>query len=188
MHLAQSTIGMWESGKREPDFETLCKIADYFSVSIDYLVGRENTPRSGDLMLRLREIREQFKIQQKDICTALGIAQNTYSQYENNKREPNSETLCKIADFYNVTLDYLVGRTDTPTPVPQTAQSAETEIQTEFNKLTESEQKDVLDYICFKKQRRTKANATPQRSPKPQKKASAIPINGTRPNPPIKPE
>lgn len=108
-------------------------------------------------MLRLKEIREQRKIQQKDVCTALGIAQNTYSQYENNKREPDSETLSKIADFYNVTLDYLVGRADTPTPAAQTPQSAEPEIQAEFNKLTESEQKDVLDYIRFKKHRRPQA-------------------------------
>lgn len=39
--IAQSTVGMWESGKREPDFTTVQKIADYFDVSIDYLLGRE---------------------------------------------------------------------------------------------------------------------------------------------------
>lgn len=40
--IAQSTVGMWESGKREPDFATTQKIADYFNVTVDYLLGRES--------------------------------------------------------------------------------------------------------------------------------------------------
>ena len=42
--MAQSTIGMWESGKREPNFETTQKIADFFEVSVDYLLGRVDNP------------------------------------------------------------------------------------------------------------------------------------------------
>ena len=42
--VAQSTVGNWESGKREPNFETMQKIANYFGVSVDYLLGREETP------------------------------------------------------------------------------------------------------------------------------------------------
>lgn len=41
-NIATGTIGMWESGKRTPDNETMKKIADFFDVSIDYLVGRSN--------------------------------------------------------------------------------------------------------------------------------------------------
>ena len=40
--IASGTIAMWEVGKREPDFETVKKIADYFKVSIDYLLGRSD--------------------------------------------------------------------------------------------------------------------------------------------------
>ena len=43
---AQSTVGGWESGKREPNFETMQKLADYFNVTVDYLLGREETPMS----------------------------------------------------------------------------------------------------------------------------------------------
>lgn len=39
---AQSTIGMWESGKNKPEFDTLTQIADFFRVSVDYLLGRED--------------------------------------------------------------------------------------------------------------------------------------------------
>lgn len=41
--LSQSTIGNWEAGKREPNFDTLVKIAQYFNVSIDYLLDVENS-------------------------------------------------------------------------------------------------------------------------------------------------
>ena len=44
--IAQSTVGGWESGKREPNFETMQKLADYFNVSVDYLLGRDETPVS----------------------------------------------------------------------------------------------------------------------------------------------
>ena len=39
-HVASGTVGMWETGRREPDFETTRRIADYFGVSVDYLLGR----------------------------------------------------------------------------------------------------------------------------------------------------
>lgn len=42
--LSQSAIGMWESGKREPDFETMKALAQFFNVSVDYLVGNVNDP------------------------------------------------------------------------------------------------------------------------------------------------
>ncbi len=42
--VAQSTVGNWESGKREPDYNTTKIIADYFKVTVDYLLGRSNDP------------------------------------------------------------------------------------------------------------------------------------------------
>lgn len=42
LNLAESTISLYESGRREPDYQTLKKLADFFNVSIDYLLGREN--------------------------------------------------------------------------------------------------------------------------------------------------
>ena len=42
--VAQSTVGSWESGKREPNFETMQRLADFFGVSVDYLLGRDSIP------------------------------------------------------------------------------------------------------------------------------------------------
>ena len=43
-NVANGTIAMWETGKREPDFDTISRLADYFEVSVDYLMGRVNQP------------------------------------------------------------------------------------------------------------------------------------------------
>lgn len=42
MNVAPSTVGLWEQGRREPNYESLNKIADYYGVTTDYLLGREN--------------------------------------------------------------------------------------------------------------------------------------------------
>ena len=66
-------------------------------------------------MLNIREIRQRQGYTQKEVCLTLNIPQNTFSQYENNKREPDTETLTRIADFFCVSVDDLLGR-ETPTP------------------------------------------------------------------------
>ena len=50
-----------------------------------------------------------MKKTKKEVADALGMPYNTYSNYESNLREPNSAVLIKIADFYNVSIDYLLG-------------------------------------------------------------------------------
>lgn len=48
--LAESTISLYENGKRQPDNDTILRFADYFGVSVDYLLGREEkTPSDGNL-------------------------------------------------------------------------------------------------------------------------------------------
>lgn len=46
LHVAQSTIAGWENGNREPDFEMIKRISEYFHVTIDYLLGKSDTPSS----------------------------------------------------------------------------------------------------------------------------------------------
>lgn len=60
--------------------------------------------------MNLKELRKQNKKTQLEIATKINIPLMTYNNYENEKTEPNIKTLCKLADLYNVTLDYLVGR------------------------------------------------------------------------------
>jgi len=62
---------------------------------------------------RLRELREERKLLQKEAAAQLGIGQVTYNRYECAEREPDLETLMKIAKFFNVSTDYLLGNQTT---------------------------------------------------------------------------
>lgn len=60
----------------------------------------------------IREIREDRDLKQKDIAKVLNVSQNTYSQYENGIIPLTAETLVKLSDYYNVSIDFLLDRTD----------------------------------------------------------------------------
>ncbi|ACL69505.1 cobalamin-dependent protein [Halothermothrix orenii] len=59
---------------------------------------------------RLRSLRKEKKLRQKDLAGALGVAQTTIANYEQNLRFPNQDILNKLADYFNVSIDYLLGR------------------------------------------------------------------------------
>jgi len=61
---------------------------------------------------RLLALRKERKLNQEDILTEFGVSIRTYRRYETGEREPTLSTLWKIADFYGVTVDYLIGRSD----------------------------------------------------------------------------
>lgn len=62
----------------------------------------------------LRGIREDRDIKQKDIAQILNVSQNTYSQYENGVISLTAEVLIKLADYYDVSVDFLLDRTNNP--------------------------------------------------------------------------
>ena len=61
---------------------------------------------------RLLALRQERNISQKSLVKEMGLALNTYVRYERGEREPTASVLVQIADFYGVTLDYLVGRSE----------------------------------------------------------------------------
>mgnify|MGYP002768198386 FL=1 len=67
------------------------------------------------LYKNLRGIREDNDIKQKDIAKYLHVSQNTYSQYENGVIPLTAELLIKLGDYYNVSIDYLLDRTNNTT-------------------------------------------------------------------------
>ena len=60
---------------------------------------------------RIRDLREDRDLRQSDLAKATGIDQRTISNYETGKTNPDSDALIRLADFFGVTIDYLVGRT-----------------------------------------------------------------------------
>lgn len=63
-------------------------------------------------MNRIRELREKMGLRQIDVATSTGIDQKTLSNYETGKTNPDSYALIQLADFFDVSIDYLVGRVD----------------------------------------------------------------------------
>lgn len=61
--------------------------------------------------MRLKELRAERGLSQKDVSDALACSVTVYSRYETGAREPSIDVLIRLADFYGVTLDELVGRT-----------------------------------------------------------------------------
>ena len=61
--------------------------------------------------MKIKELRERTKLNQTTTAKKIGIPRVNYNKYENEEIEPNIETLCKLADYFNVSLDYLCGRT-----------------------------------------------------------------------------
>lgn len=60
--------------------------------------------------MKLKELRKENKLSQYDLANIISTSQQNYNRYENGKVEPDLKTLIKLANYYNVSLDYLCGR------------------------------------------------------------------------------
>lgn len=123
--IQQASYQKWESGNRKPSYENLSLLACIFDVSIDYLLSdyleisketflklkKEKEEEKKKLFsVRLKELRLQHGISQEELAEQIGIKRNSYSDWENGKCKPSYEKLEKIADFFEISLDWLFGR------------------------------------------------------------------------------
>lgn len=65
-------------------------------------------------MNRIRDLREDMDLRQIDVAEATGIDQKTLSNYETGKTQPDAKALIALADFFHVSIDYLLGRAELP--------------------------------------------------------------------------
>lgn len=75
---------------------------------------RYNFVKGGIYIFRLKELRKRMGITQLNLSMELNICQNTISRYETGEREADYKTLILFVDYFNVSIDYLLGRTDNP--------------------------------------------------------------------------
>ncbi len=68
---------------------------------------------------RIRDLREDRDLRQKDLAAVLQCTQVSYSHYELGKRDIPTDVLIKLAAFYNTSTDYLLGLTDVKSPYPK---------------------------------------------------------------------
>ena len=71
------------------------------------------------MLLRIRDLREDKDLKQKEVADYLMCDQSLYSKYERGERPLPLELADKLADFYGVSVDYLLGRTNMKTPYPK---------------------------------------------------------------------
>lgn len=128
--VSPSAISQWEKGTTYPSSENLAALAELYGVSIDYLMGKADdapTQEPEDAKQptrldtdRLRRLRTERMLTQAALGEELGLSESTVCMYERGEREPSFNTLCRLADFFGVTTDYLLGRSDIRWPYTQT--------------------------------------------------------------------
>lgn len=62
---------------------------------------------------RMKELRKAKNLRQEDAAAELGLSMSAYCRYELGSREPNASVIVRMADYYDVSADYLLGRSDT---------------------------------------------------------------------------
>lgn len=110
-----SVIRRWYNHNMDVNLSTLLLLADYFSCSLEFVSGRieideESTFKlAGNFYENLASILKQKKITEYRISTDKIFSRNMFFQWKNGS-QPRLSSLIKIADYLDVTLDYLVGR------------------------------------------------------------------------------
>lgn len=95
---------------------------------------------------RIANIRRKLKLTQDGFAKKIGISRAALSHYEKDRREPDYETLNKIADYCEVTIDYLLGRSDDPI-LNKEQQEEYNELERIIESLPEDEKKKVINMI-----------------------------------------
>ena len=113
LSLPRSTIYTWKKGKSRSYTKYIEELADYFNVTVEYLLGRENLPAENGnpaLLERIKELCEESGRSLDELESALGL--NSLATW--GKSVPAIDKVEKVADYFNVSVDYLLGRTDNP--------------------------------------------------------------------------
>ncbi|WP_330366115.1 helix-turn-helix transcriptional regulator [Phascolarctobacterium faecium] len=113
----------------------------------------------------LRELRLSKKLTQEETAKIIGVARGTYTHYELNKREPDNDTLLKIANLFGVTTDYLLGHTNsieakkTPKDLAKFLENTEVMFDGEVHHLDEEDKqklKNALEFVFWQAKEKNK--------------------------------
>ena len=108
-------------------------------------------------LIRLKELRKEIKYTQRDVANYLGITQPAYANYENGSRQADYDTLNKLADLFNASVDYILGRTDDRQPsnsLDKQLEGIDFALWEEVHDLTDEEKKDIINFVKFTKSKR----------------------------------
>ena len=116
------------------------------------------------ISIRLKELRVSAGLSQQALADATSISKSSINMYERGDREPGLDTIEAFADFFNVDLDYLLGKSDTPrkTLITNSAQTITTDEQDLLSKYRELDKygKDTVDAVVECEHRRCAQQST----------------------------
>lgn len=135
--IATTPISMWKNGKSKPSPDAIVKVATYLCVSTDYLLGRSNertlvnefnqtpayqgpvnTPLNvEDMTKRIVELVDSSGMTVRTFAQQLELSSGLLSKWRNGRNNISIGTVIKIADYFDVSTDYLLGRTNVNEPV-----------------------------------------------------------------------
>lgn len=142
---SRSAIGMYETGKREPDLETLEALADIFNVDMDFLTGRME---SSEWSVRFRKKLDE-ELHDVDISDleAAGLDNKDLALVISGTSKLTFDYACDIADALGVSFDYMLGRKNEKSPTPVARDRRVQEFITLFSQLSEDQQRMVIAQI-----------------------------------------
>ena len=102
---------------------------------------------------RLKALREKSGLSQIEVASKIGVPANTYGNYERGQREPDFEITKKLARFFKVSVDYLIGETNDPNPnspaeIPPAIEIAFRDVT--WEDLSPETQNDLAEYIRWR--------------------------------------
>lgn len=120
LNISGKNYSDWERGVTDIPLEKSNELANYYDCSLDYLFGLSDTKTINEkkninlelLSQRLLSTRKERNLTQSELSKDVGYHQRTYAHYENGSRIPTSFKVFYIALYYNISLDYLVGKSD----------------------------------------------------------------------------
>lgn len=118
--VSNGAIGMWETGKRQPDLDTIKKIASFFNVTVDYLIGNQqisidyvnyqtDSPEFAlNFKMRIQDLIAEQKMSEDEFAKRTEFHNEEKDSYLYGSQMPSIEELIKIAHALNVSTDYLL--------------------------------------------------------------------------------
>lgn len=134
--VVKQTVSSWENGISNPTAETLMDISVHFGVATDYLLGISDQRETSinTLGKLIKQLREGEDLTQKELADILLINRSTLAGYETDNKQPPYHVLVRLANYFDTTVDYLLGR-----PEKEKAANA-------------SENQDIMDIVQLAEQ------------------------------------
>ena len=111
-------VARWLNGTNTPSLEYIIKVANYMNCSIDYLFGFIETPAiilavpPSSFSVRLEQLIRQTKISKNKLSAICNVTSSTVSKWILRGQLPKPDVACSLANYFNCSVDYLIGRTN----------------------------------------------------------------------------